>query len=253
VRLDVGPMVFMHTLKFNNKALGANAPKWPAPPPLPGVHFDAELYPLALSSPGGAGAGLGIAVSYERALGGKVHASAEPTVDVPLKHTAFGVGVRYRMAIGSPTLTFGVGYAKRTFSADASGLMDASKASIRRDAPDIAYTIIDPGIALRLPLTRSIAFGLGGRGLIVTNAGTIQTLSSYGRAKVYGFDGVASIDVMIAPRFAVRVAGQFTQVGFSFTGAGDLSNNLDGDPTTPDVGGLADRTISGTAMLAVVY
>jgi hypothetical protein len=43
------------------------------------------------------------------------------------------------------------------------------------------------------------------------------------------------------------------QVGFSFQGVGQLSNNLDGDPMSKDVGGLADRSIGGAATLAVMY
>ena len=89
--------------------------------------------------------------------------------------------------------------------------------------------------------------------MIITNAGPIQNVTSYGRAKVFGFEGGASIDVVLGNRFALRFAGEFAQVGFQFLNVGALSNNLDGDPTTQDVGGLADRSISGSATLAVLY
>src|SRR5262249_37889069 len=98
-----------------------------------------------------------------------------------------------------------------------------------------------------------VGLALGGRGMIITNAGPIQNLTSYGRAKVYGGEASASLDIVLGNHFALRFAGEFAQVGFQFLNVGMLSNNLDGEPTTPDVGGLADRSISGSATLAVMY
>jgi hypothetical protein len=129
----------------------------------------------------------------------------------------------------------------------------AAKADVRRDTPETDYTIIDPGLSFRLPVTRMIAFTLGGRGLLVTSAGPIQKPESYGRARVYGVDGLAAVDVVIGSRFALRFAGEFHQIGFTFLGGGQLSNGLDGNLMTKEVGGLADRSIGGAATLAVMY
>jgi hypothetical protein len=47
--------------------------------------------------------------------------------------------------------------------------------------------------------------------------------------------------------------GEFTQMGFAFTGTGQMSNNRDGDPATKDVGGAADRYIGGSLLFGVLY
>jgi hypothetical protein len=105
----------------------------------------------------------------------------------------------------------------------------------------------------RFPVTRMVALAAGGRGMIITTAGAIQNPNSYGRARVYGFEGLAAVDVVLGTHLALRFAGEFVQVGFTFDGIGALSNNLDGNTETKDVGGLADRSIGGSATLAVLY
>jgi hypothetical protein len=177
---------------------------------------------------------------------------------VPVKQSHYSIDALYRLAFGraetSPTLTLGVGYGKRLFSPDLAGVTDPQiLLAIRRDTPTSEYTVIDPGLTFRLPVTRMVAVSLGGRGMLITSAGSIQTGASYGRAKVYGVDATAAIDVILGSRFALRFAGDFTQVGFEFQGAGQLSNGLDGDLKSKDVGGLADRSIGGSATLAVLY
>jgi hypothetical protein len=258
IRLDVGGSVLQRSLKFNSNI--ANKPKNVAIAPVPGLRLEAEVFPLALSSPQGALAGLGAAVAYDRTLRENL-TTTNPTTNmsftVPVKQSSYSVGVRYRLAFGktetSPTLTVGVGYGKRLFSTDMSKLDAAAQADVRRDTPETDYTIIDPGLSFRLPVTRMIAFTLGGRGLLVTGAGPIQKPESYGRARVYGVDGLAAVDVVIASRFALRFSGEFHQIGFNFLGGGQLSNGLDGNLMTKEVGGLADRSIGGAATLAVMY
>ena len=94
---------------------------------------------------------------------------------------------------------------------------------------------------------------LGARGLSVLDSGGIQSTSSYGQATVFGAEGLAAVEIQVTPRFVVRLAGEFTQIGYAFTGIGARSGNVDGDPTTKDVAGLTDRSIGGSATLAVVY
>ena len=52
--------------------------------------------------------------------------------------------------------------------------------------------------------------------------GPIQEPDSYGQAKVFGGSGQAGVDIVLGNRFAIRLVGEFTQVGFSFTGNGVL-------------------------------
>ena len=212
---------------------------------------------MAYTNPSGALAPVGIAIAYDQSFGLTAPTLATGTT-VPVKQRSYAVGLRYRWAIGAapapPTLTFGLGFGKRLFSPDRSGLTDPAVIdSVLRDSPNTNYALVDPGATFRLPVTARIAVALGARGLIVLDSGGIQSNSSYGQATVFGAEGLAAVEIQVTPRFVVRLAGEFTQIGYAFTGIGARSGNVDGDPTTKDVAGLTDRSIGGSATLAVVY
>jgi hypothetical protein len=258
IRLDVGLSVLQRTFKFNATP-AATSPKNTSLTPVPGVRFEAEAYPLALSDPRSIAAGIGLGVAYDKTVALNVTGSANgASVTVPVKQSAYALDLLYRLALGksdtSPSLTLGIGYGKRLFSPQIPGGTDpAIVLPIRRDTPTTEYAMIEPSVVFRLPVTRTVALSVAGRGLLITNAGPIQTGDSYGRATVYGAQARAAVDVMLSSRFALRFAGDFTQVGFTFQGLGQLSDSLDGDMTTKDVGGLADRAIGGSATLGVLY
>src|SRR6185295_6458861 len=181
-----------------------------------------------------------------------------PAASVPVAQSGYSIGLRYRLAFGttptSATLTFGFGYGQRTFRPELGRFQNQQAATdVARDAPATDYAVLDPGLKFRLPLTPRFAVSLGARGLVVLSAGGIQDAASYGQATVYGADAALALDIMLGRRFAVRLAGEFAQLGFSFAGKGALSNNVDGDPASKDVSGLSDRSIGGTATVAVVY
>ena len=258
--LDIGASVQQRSFKFNSNVAGL--PRNVAMSPVPGARLDGEFYPLGMSSSGGALAGLGLGFEYDRTLSYNLTTTNNMmSYNVPVKQSHYSIGVRYRLALGksdtSPTLTVGAGYGKRLFSTDRSKLVADPQAilNVRRDTPESEYTVIDPGLMFRLPVTRMVAFSVGGNGLIITNAGPIAEKESYGRAKVYGAEAIAAVDVILGSHFALRFAGEFVQVGFTFQGGGALSNGLDPgmDLTTKEVGGLADRSIGGTATLALLY
>jgi hypothetical protein len=258
VRADLGVSMVQRSFAFNANEF-PQKPKNLTLSPVPGARFEAEAYPLEISSPKSPVAGLGLAVEYDRTFSlSLTSANDMGSFNAPVKQMHYSIGVRYRLPLGkadtSPTLTFGVGYGKRLFSVDLKGVTDdqASK-ELQRDAPSTEYTIYDPGVSLRFPVTRTVAFVLGGRGMIIPRTGPIQNGTSYGRAKVYGAQGLAALDVVLGTRFALRFSGDFVQIGYTFDGVGALSNGLDGDPSKPDVGGLADRSIGAAATLAVLY
>jgi hypothetical protein len=263
IRLDVGGSLVQRSFKFNSNIKNNLGPKNVALSPVPGAHLAGELYPLAFSSPRGALAGLGLGVDYDKTLKLNLVATnpnmANASFTVPVKQSNYSIGARYRFAFGqamtSPTLTLGVGYGKRLFSPDASRVTDAvARQSVLRDTPATSYTVIDPGLSIRIPVTRMVAFSAGGRGLIITSAGPIQSPTSYGRAKVYGIDGQAAVDVVFGSHVGLRFSGELTQVGFSFLGGmSTLANTLDNDAGSRDVGGLADRSLGGAITLAVLY
>ncbi len=252
-RIDVGVSVKNRQLTYNNRA---NFPEGPKPfknAPVPGARFEAELYPLAFANPKSIAAGLGFAAEYDKTISLTLRTSAEPAVPVKANQQSYSVGARLRFVLGStatsPSITLGAGYGKRRFTTDKSGLQMQSSL----DVPDTNYTTIDPGLSIRIPFIPQLALTFGGRALIITNAGPIQQPTSYGRAKVFGAWAQAGFDIVLGNRFAIRIVGEFQQVGFAFTGTGDMARNRDMDPDTKDVGGMSDRSIGGSATLAVLY
>lgn len=258
IRLDVGGSVVQHSFKFNTRQLPA-APKDTSLSPVPGARLDGEVYPLALGGSQGAAANLGVGFDYDKTV--SLHINVPRTGMSPLsvaaKQSHYAFGLRYRLAFGrtetSSTLTLGVDYGKQLFSTDltAAGMDDTVRTTLKVNTPETEYTMIEPGMVFRLPVTRMVAFALGGRALIVTKAGPILTTSSYGRARVYGAEGLAALDIVLGQHLGLRFSGEFTQIGFSFLGGGVLADP-DGNGQ-PDVGGLADRSIGGAATLTLLY
>ncbi|MEO8703821.1 MAG: hypothetical protein ABI867_27470 [Kofleriaceae bacterium] len=259
VRLDVGASFSARRLEFTSTAdLGDvdgvdKRPKAFKPGPVPGARFEVEVYPLAFMTKGAA-AGLGLAVDYDKVLSSKVVSGTEPEagVQMTVNQLHYSLGLRYRLGLGSsptsPNIELGIAYGRRKFSVN-NVLMDRNNL----DLPDTDYKYIAPTLGFRIPFTRSIAFVADGEAMLVRNAGPIQQSDSYGRAKVFGAGGQAGLDVVIGNRFAVKLVGEFSQVGFKFTGGGDLSNNRDNNPDTIDIGGAADRSFGGSATLGVLY
>lgn len=252
-RLDVGVSFKNRQLTYNSRGSFPEAPKPFKTAAVPGGRFEAELYPLAFANPQSIAAGLGLAAEYDKTLLLTLRTTDEPNVAVKANQQWYSFGVRMRFVLGStatsPSITLGVGYGKRRFTTDRSGLMDAASL----DVPDTNYTVIDPGLRFRFPILSALALTASGRGLIITDAGPIQEPTSYGRAKVYGVQASGGLDIVLGNRFAIRLLFEFQQVGFAFTGTGDMARNRDNDPDTKDVGGVADRSVGGSATLAVLY
>ena len=258
IRLDVGGSVVQHSFKFNTRPL-PNGPRDTSLSPVPGVRLEGEVYPLAITGAQGALANLGVGFDYDKTL--SLHINVPRTgmaaLSVGAKQSHYAFGLRYRLAFGrtetSPTLTLGVDYGKQLFSTDlaATGMDDAARATVKRNTPETEYTMIAPGVKFRLPVTRMVAFALGGHAMLITKAGPILTAPSYGRAQVYGAQAAAALDIAILQHVGLRFSGEFSQIGFSFRGGGALADP-DGNGQ-PDVGGLADRSIGGAATLTLLY
>jgi hypothetical protein len=251
VRADLGVSMATRSLTFESSA--ANAPKPFTSAAFPGARVEAEIYPLGMDGSRGLLSGLGIAGTFDQAAPLTVHTAGAPNVDLAVTERHYSIGLRYRIAFGqtptSPTLTVGAGYASRTFTIDRSKA--ANPASI--DMPDVDYTLFDPGLSFRLPLGTRFAVSVAANGLIVADAGQIQKADQYGTATAMGLAGSAGLDIMLGKRIALRVAGEATQINFSFTGTGTLSNNRDGNPATVDVKKASDTYLGGVASLAVLY
>jgi hypothetical protein len=256
VRLDVGLSMAARRLAFTTRGDLASEDR-PAPfkpTPVPGARLEVEVYPLAFMSPNSPAAGIGIAAEYDKVVSSKVAASGGPedgTV-ATVNQQVFSIGARYRLAFGktptSPSLTAGLNYGRRTFKVN-----DVFMDRANLDLPDTDYKYLSPLLGFRVPITKNLAFIAQGEALLIRDAGPIQKQDSYGQAKVFGIDGMGGLDIVIGNRFAVRVVGEYAQIGYSFTGNGALANNRDGDDTTQDIGGALDRSFGGTATLAVLY
>ena len=253
VRVDLGVSVQNRRLAFTSRNNFPEAPKTYQNDPVPGARIEGELYPFAFINPKGIAGILGFAGEYDKTLSLTLRTTAEPNVPVKATQQHWSLGLRLRIPFGSkptsPTVTLGAGYGRRTFKTDRSDLMN--QASL--DVPDTSYQLFDPGLTFRIPIIPQLALTFGGKALIITDAGPIQQPASYGRAKVFGGSGQAGLDIVLGNRFAIRIVGEFIQVGFAFTGTGELANNRDRDPQTKDVGGASDRSYGGAATLAVLY
>jgi hypothetical protein len=252
VRVDFGPSASSRTLIFSSRNF-EQAPKPYKNAVVPGGRVGGELYPLAFGNPNGLAAGLGLGGNFDKTVGLKLRSTAQPGTQFPVDQSHWSVGARFRVVLGtkptSPTFTLRGGYFHRKFSVDRAALEMGNVI----DLPDVLYQGFNPGVDLRFQFGRMVALVLGGEGYLVTNTGGIQKLNSYGQARVTGGEAYAGFDISIGKRLAVRAVGEASQLGFVFTGNGELANNRDGDPTTKDIGGAADRVIGGSLTLGVLY
>jgi len=250
-RADLGGSVQNRSLSFTSRKF-AQAPSTYTQKPTGGARVGLELYPLAFNSEG-LGAGLGIAGFYDQTVGLSLQSAAQPGTKFSVTEHHYEVGPRFRVVFGhAPTsisATIGVNYMNRTFSINRTAL----GAGITIDVPDVAYKGFDPTLEFRLPLVERVAIVVGGEVILLNSAGPIQNLDSYGQAKITGGSGMVGLDIQIARHIAFDLRGELTQVGYAFTGNGAMANNRDGDPTSKDVGGAADRYIGGVATIAVFY
>jgi len=252
IRLDVGGSIQKRTLSFTSRSF-PQAPNTYTNKPVPGVRVEAEVYPLAFSNPMGVAAGIGLGGMFDQTASLNLTSSAQPGTKFPVTERRYSIGPRFRLVFGgkptSPSLTIGVGYGHRTFKVNRTALEPGNTI----DLPDVDYVGFDPGLEFRIPLVERVALIFGGSAMLLTSAGPIQLADSYGQAKVTGGQGMGGIDIVITSRIAARLTGEFTQVGFAFTGNGAQANARDMDPTTKDVGGAADRYLGGALTLAVLY
>jgi len=250
IRLDVGVSLVRRSFGFDTSVAGN--PKDTALSPAPGARIAIEAYPLALTDPSSGLAKLGIALAYDRSFGLDAPAMAQTT---SVSQSLLAVGLRYRHALNpserSPTLTIGLGYSKREFSPDA--VADtAAQAEVSKNTPASDVGALDLGANFRYPVTLKIAVAAGVRGVLPLTAGTIQDNTSYGQATAYGVAADVGVDILLGKRFAVRIAGELSQIGYSFKGKGALTS-VDADATTQEVKGMTDRSLGGSATLGVLY
>jgi hypothetical protein len=252
VRVDLGMSASNRNLSFNSRQF-TNAPKGYSNSVVPGVRIAGEIYPFAFGNPDGIAAGIGLGGLYDKTLLLSLATSIQMGTRFPVDQYRYSFGPRFRILFGhhetSPSLTIGVGYGHRTFSVDRTALL----AGNTLDIPDVDYRGYDPTLELRLPFSKRIAMSFGAGAILLSGAGQIQTQAQYGQATVTGGEGDLSVDILITERVGLKIGFDAAQIGFQFKGNGVMTVDRDGDPTTKDVGGAADRYLGAAATVSVMY
>jgi hypothetical protein len=222
-----------------------------------GAYVSGEFFPLAMDdkNEGKKIRKLGFGFFYQQAMGLKTNVTDDmmQVTELTTKNVHYGVSVLWKHKFGkaasSPSIQASVGYNKLTFDIDRA----AAPMNVIVDVPNVAYTYIDPGLALRYPLSPQMAVTAYGKAMLMTDAGEIQSQDQYGTAKVTGVDAGVRVDYKLAPRFVLQLEGRYMAVGFQFQGNGTQANARDGDPDTIDVGGALDNFIGGSAAIGYLF
>ncbi len=252
-RLDVGLSMLARHLTYNASPTAVDMPEPYKNSPNAGAMVTGEVFPLAFSNRKGAAAGIGIAGEFDDTVGLKLRPSAGSTSLLPVTQHDYAIALVYRYVLGpkvtSPSIQLGLGYGSREFASDRSKLMTGETLNL----PDVNYKYFYPALDARIPFARPIALVVGVKTWLARSAGPIQDPDQYGQTTVTAIDGYLGLDITFMKRFAVRLAGQYTQVGMAFKGTGALSNGGTGDPTMKDVGGATDKYYGGYLSLGVIY
>ncbi|HEX4419616.1 MAG TPA: tetratricopeptide repeat protein [Kofleriaceae bacterium] len=208
------------------------------------IRVEGEIYPFALASPSSALAGLGFVASYDDVI--SLHLK-NPTVDnIPADQSYYMAGARYRFGLAADwTLALGLDYVHRQF------LVGSAMSLL--DIPDIDYSAVAPAAAVRVQATPSVAVFGSLEGLLTLDAGPIQDPSSYGRSTTYGATASLGAELALTDRLRLRLLVEYNRIDFAFDGNGLLASDRDSDPTTQDVNGATDQSISASATLGLAY
>jgi hypothetical protein len=255
----VGASITGRNLSFTTTAGLTNKPQgYKSGVPVGGLFIDASLYPLAFNKKNRSILrDFGINVMFDRVLSissqlkYKDGAGADQVATLGTTEQRLAVGLVFRFPLGdaptSATILASVRYNRSKFVI----AKDQAPMGVIVDIPNTDYTYVDPGLALRYPLSAKLALDGGLRFLFITNTGEMQQPEQYGAATVIGFDVDAGGDYMLNRSWFLHAGLHLESIGFSFKGNGDLTSKRDGDATTIDVSAARD-TYYG-AMLTAGY
>lgn len=208
---------------------------------VPSLRAEGQLFPLARSGSLIGKFGAGFTVSRALSLSSSVPDS--PDLKLDTEFTEYGASLLLRHHFGAsrgPSLVIGVGYHRLRFQLDKSTL----PSTVRDPFPSTAYTFIDPGLALRIPLGGRAHLAARASFLAVLAAGEIQDKSWYGTATVFGTDADAGLAVNLSRTLQLSAGAHFTGMLYDFRGNGEFSGNLDGDFSTVDVDSALDHYLN---------
>ena len=184
--------------------------------PVPGGMFDATVYPLAFGADQSMLRNIGITMMYDQVL--LVKSEAPNGTKLNSAQSKFAAGIAFRYPFGkratSPVIGARVRYGRQAFKiqAPANGLPPV---------PNVNYTILDPGLFFRMPLSGGkMVLNANAAFLAITNTGQMQnTMQGYGAATVSGFEASAGLDYQLTRLIFLRGNLGFQTIGFTFTDA----------------------------------
>jgi hypothetical protein len=237
--LDGGGAVARRTFTYD--ATGAMRPP-PVGTAAAAGRVEGEVYPAAFSSPRGAAAALGVAGAFSRTFGLGIAVPGTQIV-APIKNGGYAIGARYRFLFGQHSLALGVSYWRRYFMADRSKLMSPDQL----DMPDVDYSAIAPGVALRVGATPKVSAFATLDVPLMLHSGPIQDPTSYGASKILAFDVRGGAQVVLTEHAALQIAAELDQVGLSFTGQPGSK------AVTRMVSKATERSIGVAATIGIAY
>jgi hypothetical protein len=211
-----------------------------------GAIVDATFYPLALGHRrSGILKDFGLTVMYDRVL--KVSSRSQLTgMTFDTKETRLGAGLVFRHAFGTkataPVVLGSFAYSSQLF-----------RIAADLDTPNVKYTMFEPGVGVRIPVTANLIAGLDARFMAITSAGQIQEPAQYGTARVLGLEGALAIDYLFGRGLFARAALRYETIGYTFKGNGLMTSSRDGVASTQDVTGARDNYLGGLATVGYVY
>lgn len=203
--------------------------------PVPGFLLDTTIYPLAFGHKrDGMAKNFGLTVLFDRVLLVSSQAPDGTKLNSAQQRYALGAAFRYpfNKTAMSPVVGATLRYGRQKFTIDG----DAG-------IPNVNYTIIDPSLFFKYPVSSKLVLGVNLGYMAVTNTGAIQKMEQYGGATVSGFEGELGGDYMITKNVFLRAAFKFQTIGFDFSGNG-MKTNVDAD-AEPDVFGARDTYLGG--------
>ncbi len=224
----VGMSFTMRRLGFIYDANRATKPAGYKGTPVAGAVLDLTFFPLAVGhKEGGMLKNLGATVMIDKVL--VINSKDAMGNKLTSSQARYAVGVTFRYPLGrtatSPVVGVSLRYGRQNFTIEGNS-----------PVPNVNYTIIDPQLSFKYPLSTTLALNASFGYMLISNTGGIQQADEYGAATVGGVEGALFADYMITSNIFARGALKFETIGFKFKGTG--TKTMDGA-----VGGARDTYI----------
>lgn len=212
--------------------------------PAPGALLDLTAYPLAFGhNSDGMLKNLGVTAMYDQALLISSKDADGTKLDTAMSRFAIGAVFRYPLGKGPRATVVGAHLRFGSQKFEIAGNVDI---------PNVNYSIIDPGLFLRMPVGKKMFFNATASYLLISKTGDMQLMQNYGNASVNGIDTEVGGDYQLSSSIFARAALRFETIGHTFDGDGALTTGRDGD-AEQDVQGARDTYFGATVTLGYAY